>query len=304
MGETGVTTESAGQGRAILILYALLAWFDACFNNVRHFWEDAVLEDARSHNRRVFEDACSNGHVHVVDRLLRYARVDPSANYNRAMNDAVWNGHVKVVDLLLRDGRVDPSAEQNYAIVCAVMFGKFDVVNHLLQDARVDPSANNNYAIRAASDSGKVDVVNRLLQDARVDPSADDNCAIRLASQKGYVEVVHRLVQLPLVTVPPASLTVSLEKQEVEISLMLFYRLITTRFKMASVLSDKDHWLLRGTVLRENLMEEFGALLTDCPPNVNKWFPQGGPGYEEGLEEFMEIQRIYLAQIPFDAKSI
>ena len=57
-----------------------------------------------------------------------------------------------------------------------------------------------------------------------------------------------------------------------------------------SIVDDKDHWLVRGMILRQNLLEEFGAHFTDCPPNVNKWFPQGGPGYEEGFEEFMESQ--------------
>jgi len=47
------------------------------------------------------------------------------------------NGHVSVVQRLLRDVRVDPSARRQCAIVWACVFGQCDVVRILLDDARV-----------------------------------------------------------------------------------------------------------------------------------------------------------------------
>jgi ankyrin repeat protein len=136
-----------------------------------------------------------NGHVDVVDYLLRHAMFDPSANGNLAIRLAAENGHLAVVERLMQDERVDPSAGDNYAVQMAAGNGHLAVVEQLLQDVRVDPSANDNYAVRAAAREGHLAVVERLLQDVRVDPSADDNCAVRMAAQYDHLAVVERLLE-------------------------------------------------------------------------------------------------------------
>jgi hypothetical protein len=113
--------------------------------------------------------AAENGHVDVVDCLLRHAMFDPSADDNRAIKEAAKNGHLVVVERLLHDVRVDPSAENNYAVGCAAREGRLAVVERLLQDERVDPSADDNYAVHLAAANGHVAVVDRLLEDDRVD---------------------------------------------------------------------------------------------------------------------------------------
>jgi surface antigen len=137
--------------------------------------------------------ASQNGHLAVVERLLKDERVDSSANDNHAIRSSSEKGYVAVVERLLQDERVDPSAEDNYAIKMASRNGHVAVVERLLADKRVDPSAENNYAIRWASERGHLAVVERLLADERVDPSAENNFAIQCASEKGHLAVVELL---------------------------------------------------------------------------------------------------------------
>jgi hypothetical protein len=141
--------------------------------------------------------AAQNGHVDVVDCLLRHAVsvFDPSTDSNRAIWLAAGNGHLAVVERLLRDERVDPSANDSYAVQWAAARGHHAVVDRLLRDARVNPSSNDNYAVRLASQFGHLAVVDRLLQDARVDPSANENFAVRWAVWSSHLAVVERLLE-------------------------------------------------------------------------------------------------------------
>jgi ankyrin repeat protein len=141
--------------------------------------------------------AAENGHVDVVDYLLRHAMFDPSADGNRTILLAAKNGHLAVVERLLQDvrERVDPSARDNCAVRCAAYYGHLAVVERLLQDECVNPSANDNYAVRLAAQNGHIAVVERLLQDVRVDPSANGNDAVRFAAWKGHLAVVERLLR-------------------------------------------------------------------------------------------------------------
>jgi ankyrin repeat protein len=157
---------------------------------LRHAMFDPSADDSRA-----IQVSAWSGHLAVVERLLRDPRVDPSAGNNYAVRWAAENGHLAVVDLLLQDERVDPSANNNYAIVVAARYGRLAIVERLLHDLRVDPSANDNYAVRSAAKNGHLAVVDRLLQDKRVDPSADDNDAVRLAAHFGHLAVVDRLLE-------------------------------------------------------------------------------------------------------------
>jgi hypothetical protein len=139
--------------------------------------------------------AAENGHVDVVDFLLRHAMFDPSADDNCAIRLAAGSGHIAVVERLLQDKRVDPSADDNEAVQWAAQHGHRAVLERLLQDERVDPSANRNYPVRWAAERGHLAVVERLLRDVRVDPSARDNFAVRWAAMNGHFAVVDRLLE-------------------------------------------------------------------------------------------------------------
>ena len=139
--------------------------------------------------------AAENGHVDVVDCLLRHAMFDPSADDNCAIRLAALSGHLAVVERLLQDERVDPSARDNVAVLSAAFNGHLAVVERLLRDVRVDPSARENDAIRKAARNGHVAVVERLLEDERVNPSARDNYAVRSAAVYGHLAVVDRLLE-------------------------------------------------------------------------------------------------------------
>jgi hypothetical protein len=157
---------------------------------LRHAMFDPSFDD-----NRAIRWAATSGHLAVVERLLQDERVDPSADDNNAVGDAALSGHLAVVERLLQDERVDPSAADNYAVGVAARNGHLAVVERLLQDKRVDPSADDNYAVRYAAENGHLAVVDRLLQDRRVDPSADDNYAVRCAAEKGHLAVVDRLLE-------------------------------------------------------------------------------------------------------------
>jgi hypothetical protein len=113
--------------------------------------------------------AAENGHIDVVDYLLRHAMFDPSAVDNYAVRWAARNGHLAIVERLLQDERVDPSAYNNAAVRWAAQDGRVAAVERLLLDTRVDPSADDDYAMRMAAACGRFAVVDRLLEDDRVD---------------------------------------------------------------------------------------------------------------------------------------
>jgi Ankyrin repeats (3 copies)/F-box-like len=107
-----------------------------------------------------------------------YKYLDFSIDNQYAIRFTSQNGHLHVVERLLKDPRgralpcglkaVDPSAYDQCAIRLASENGRYEVVKRLLQDSRVDPSANDQYAIRWAAENGHLKVVDLLLKDSRV----------------------------------------------------------------------------------------------------------------------------------------
>jgi hypothetical protein len=146
-------------------------------------------------NFDAFCDHAAHGRLADVQRMLESGELYANENLNDTLVLAAQNGHVDVVDYLLRQPLFDPSAYGNCAIWVAAMKGHPAVVERLLQDKRVDPSADDNHAVRRAAENGHLAVVERLLQDKRVDPSVRDNCAVRLAAQKGQLAIVDRLLE-------------------------------------------------------------------------------------------------------------
>jgi hypothetical protein len=141
-----------------------------------------------------FCDHAANGRLAIVQRMLESREVRFNGSELVALFSAVKNGHVDVVDYLIRNAMFDPSANGNYAIGLAADCGHLAVVDRLLQDERVDPS-DDNYALRNAAREGHLAVVERLLHDPRVDPSANNNNAVRLAAGRGHLAVVDCLLE-------------------------------------------------------------------------------------------------------------
>ena len=125
--------------------------------------------------QKIIDYIMKHNDIETLNYVLE-RNMDPSANDNYAIRLASLNGHLAVVDRLLKDPRVDPSANDNYAIRLSSYYGHHLVVDRLLQDPRVDPSAADNEAIRAANSNL---VVDRLLKDPRVDPNARERHQFR-----------------------------------------------------------------------------------------------------------------------------
>ena len=91
-----------------------------------------VTEDKTS----LFQTAVTNGDATLVDLCIQ-AGVDPSVQDNSAIQEASSNGHLPVVNRLLEDERVDPSVTNNAAVRFASYNRHLPVVDRLLQDVRV-----------------------------------------------------------------------------------------------------------------------------------------------------------------------
>lgn len=115
--------------------------------------------------------AAENGHIVIVDWLLKNPKVDPSFNNNETLRKAAENGRLKIVELLLKDPRVDPMDHESgnhNALELAAASNHPRVVKKLMLDPRVDPSSPHNSAIVNASRLDYTGVVNELLKDDRV----------------------------------------------------------------------------------------------------------------------------------------
>lgn len=126
-----------------------------------------------------FYVACTLGRAVMVDRLLASRGVDPNDDtYGDCLADAAAEGHGRVVARLLTDPRVDPTEREDplELLVNAVRDGHVDVVDAFLNDGRLDPAEPgaetdlDETLIETATLEGHVDVVKRLLADPRVDP--------------------------------------------------------------------------------------------------------------------------------------
>jgi ankyrin repeat protein len=111
---------------------------------------------------KTFCEHAARGRLADVQRMLESGKLRRNGNVHDALVRAAENGHVDVVDYLLRHAMFDPSADNNHAIQMAAENGHLAVVERLLQDLRVDPAADDNWAVKGAVASGHLAVVERL----------------------------------------------------------------------------------------------------------------------------------------------
>ena len=138
--------------------------------------------------------SAENGHIDLVQELLRDSRVDPSDDTSYAIKIASIHGHAEIVEALLHHPLVDPSISCNFCIRMAAHNGQFEVVKVLLADGRVDPSDVSNFALRIASWRGFGEIVELLLADPRVNPKDEETESFQLAYRYKYLEIVHLLL--------------------------------------------------------------------------------------------------------------
>jgi ankyrin repeat protein len=167
--------------------------------------------------------ASMNGHIHVVEELLKDPRVDPGYDGNWALRKSIKKGNVMMVNLLLNDKRIVPDIETMKDVIendcvevmremlknkkvnlkgvlqLAVIKERLEIIKLLLDDPRVDPSDNSDTCIQYASESGNFEIVWLLLSDPRVNPGANNNYAIKCANKNGHTKIVDLLSSDPRV---------------------------------------------------------------------------------------------------------
>lgn len=107
--------------------------------------------------------------------------------------EACSNGNIELLNKLLQNPRCDPSCDDNSAIIWASSSGHLEVVKRLLLDPRVDPSADHDCALREATKEGHLEVVKSLLEDHRVNPNNYLHCifsAVEIAYYKQDLELI------------------------------------------------------------------------------------------------------------------
>lgn len=157
--------------------------------------------------------AATDGHIDVVDAVLRRC-LDSAALYlDHHCLVAVRAGHVAVVDRLLRDRVCLASLNATDALVEAACHGHAAVTERLLAYPRLRQVGDCQQAIAGAARYGHAAVVELLLHPSSMHPAAGDvreqarlrrSAALRAAAESGHVAIVRRLIRG--VTVPAASL--------------------------------------------------------------------------------------------------
>ena len=108
-----------------------------------------LLKDGRADTsrlqHRIIATLLEAGDVYTFKQLLSNpeSRVDPSSDNNYAIRMSCKNGHLELVELLLKHPMVSPQAEDDYCIRLASQNGHVEIVKLLLADDRVTPSARD-----------------------------------------------------------------------------------------------------------------------------------------------------------------
>lgn len=109
--------------------------------------------------------ASYSGYADIVRMLEQHPDFHPKLSDNEcflALLRAIQNGHLEVVQCLIKDVRVNPSQKDGYPLIWATINGHLEIVKLLLADSRVDPSAQGNRAITTASENGAHDILDLL----------------------------------------------------------------------------------------------------------------------------------------------
>jgi ankyrin repeat protein len=201
------------------------AIYDSNFDMVEYLLKYTEIDPSANNNSAIYTLA-GNIAQNPIDRennikIARLLLEDPRVNPSEALSMAVHTGNIDIINLLLENKRVDPSNNNNSLIIRASSKGYFNVVKKLLLDPRVDPSANGNSALRSASRHDHYDIVKLLMSDPRVDPSAYNNEAIKSAAYEGNYDIVKLLMTDPRVNPKVAIGTASYAGHQDIVNLLL-----------------------------------------------------------------------------------
>lgn len=137
---------------------------------------------------RAFGNACSNGHVPIVQRLLPFCK-----KINSGFVSACKSGHSNVVEYLLIAG-VDPSFDQQLVLYTVAEQGHMHIFKLLLASPCIHLSLENHRFFRWLCTKGFTPFVQYLLDTGKVDITVERQEPIRFACHLGFTEIVQLLL--------------------------------------------------------------------------------------------------------------
>ncbi|ERF73160.1 hypothetical protein EPUS_03001 [Endocarpon pusillum Z07020] len=156
--------------------------------------------------KNAFDDACANGHVDVMELLLRTGRVDVNSTNRHGytpLSEAIQEGRASVVQLLLDHDEVDLNLQDDKgrtALHRASSKRKTDMVTLLLGTGNVDVNLKDGFgktSLHMAADRGHASVVQLLSANDEVDLNLQDAwgwTALHYASSRVKESVVELLL--------------------------------------------------------------------------------------------------------------
>jgi ankyrin repeat protein len=171
--------------------FAILKAFEMNQMDIFEWLLPRIHTDVLNH---IWIQSCLNGHIDIVNVLIKDHRIDVFLEDNRALVGALTRKHLNVVEVLLRDKRTNTSSQENQAFKLAVFYGYDRIVELLLKDSRIMPNCGNNEPILNASEFGYTFIVSLLLNNNLVDPTVQKYRAIRMAFANRHFEVVEMLL--------------------------------------------------------------------------------------------------------------
>ena len=141
--------------------------------------------------------AVKNGDASLVQRLLSYPVVDPSANGDEALITAARNGYKQIVQTLYNDPRVTYTGIVS-ATAAAYFADQKDVLQIFWWSYRELTPGDFYNSVQ----QGNIGAVIYILENFRheIDPSEYYNRAIVAAAAEGYADIVKILIRYPNVS--------------------------------------------------------------------------------------------------------
>jgi ankyrin repeat protein len=187
--------------------------------NVIDAWIKDRIDDSEvttNTGKTPFWQACQNGHLELVKKLMATGNID----VDKADNDGTtpfWtaceNGHLELVKKLMATGNIDVDKADNdgttpFWIAC--QNGHSEVVKELIATEKVDVDRSDNAGITPfwiACQIGHLEVVKELMATGKVDidkADSDGTTPFWIACQNGHLEVVKELMATGKVNVDKA----------------------------------------------------------------------------------------------------
>ena len=115
--------------------------------------------------QKQFHEACKNGNLRAITNLLNNHNIDVHVDNEDGFRLACYNGHLNVVQYLLKNNfNIDVHAENEDGFRVACGNGHLNVVQYLLENNfNIDVHAENEYGFIWACCYGRLNVVKYLL---------------------------------------------------------------------------------------------------------------------------------------------